>query len=79
MLAKGMTMLLAGASAFATSAASAQTAATEPVPSEQGETTASGDIVVTARRVNETLSDVPASITAFGAEAIGQANIQRAQ
>ncbi|WP_236697560.1 TonB-dependent receptor [Sphingomonas sp. Leaf357] len=41
--------------------------------------TASGEIVVTARRVNETLSQVPASITAFGAAEIGQANIQRAQ
>jgi len=40
---------------------------------------ADGEIVVTARRVNETLSQVPASITAFGAETIAQAGIERAQ
>jgi iron complex outermembrane receptor protein len=62
---------LAGFSATAllTGAASAQT--------EAG-SAESGDIVVTARRVNETLSEVPASVTAFSAETIRNANIQTA-
>ncbi|MGQ0590899.1 MAG: TonB-dependent receptor [Sphingosinicella sp.] len=38
-----------------------------------------GDIVVTARRVSELLSDVPASITAFTAQTIERANIQTAE
>jgi iron complex outermembrane recepter protein len=37
-----------------------------------------GDIVITARRVNETLSEVPASVTAFDADTIRAANIQTA-
>lgn len=41
--------------------------------------TADGDIVVTARRVQERLSDVPASITAFDTRQIDRANIQRAE
>ena len=40
---------------------------------------ADGDIIVTARRVTEKLSDVPASITAFDAAQIDRANIQRAE
>lgn len=85
MLAKGMTLLLTGASAWALSSAPAvaqtadpvQTTAPDAAPPEAD--AAPGEIVVTARRVNETLSQVPASITAFGAEAIAQSNIQRAQ
>jgi iron complex outermembrane receptor protein len=38
----------------------------------------SDEITVTARRVNERLSDVPASITAFSADLIDRAGIQRA-
>ena len=38
-----------------------------------------GDIIVTARRVNETLSNVPASITAFSAATIATKNIQKAE
>lgn len=86
MLARGMTLLLAGASAWALSAAPAWAQATDPVQAATPEPAAadaadaaSGDIVVTARRVNESLSQVPASITAFGAATISQANIQRAQ
>jgi iron complex outermembrane receptor protein len=85
MVAKGMTVLLTGASAWAlaTTPAFAQAAdpaqaAPESTPPEAA-SNAPGDIVVTARRVNETLSQVPASITAFGAEAISQSSIQRAQ
>ncbi|MEQ1548742.1 MAG: TonB-dependent receptor [Chakrabartia sp.] len=37
------------------------------------------EIVVTARRVNESLSDVPASITAFSADTIAKTGIQNAQ
>ncbi len=38
-----------------------------------------GEIVVTARRVNESLSQVPASISVFSADALEKSNIQRAQ
>lgn len=90
MLARGMTLLLAGASVWALSAAPAAAQAADPVQTAPEPATpetaapdtanaASGDIVVTARRVNESLSQVPASITAFGAATISQANIQRAQ
>lgn len=43
-----------------------------------GDAADSGEIIVTARRVNETLSEVPASVTAFTAETIQNANIQTA-
>lgn len=56
------------------SSASAQT----QVPNASPETDA-GDIVVTARRVNETASQVPASITAFSADLINKASITRAE
>lgn len=58
--------------------------ATPALAQEQAESAAAeeagqpGDIVITARRVNETLSEVPASITAFDAETIRAANIQTA-
>jgi iron complex outermembrane receptor protein len=45
---------------------------------EAAEAETSGEIVVTARRVSESLSDVPASITAFDAEAITRTGIQNA-
>ena len=63
------------AMALATGAASAQTAAPAPAANEEQ---GPSDIIVTARRVNETLNEVPASVTAFGAETIANANIQRA-
>ncbi len=85
MLANNMILLLAGTSmgALAVSPAAAQTADRAPVavapvaadPAADG----NGEIVVTARRVNESLSKVPASITAFDARTIANANIQRAQ
>ena len=82
----GKLSLLAGASILALHAAPAlaQTAATIP---DQGAAPATapgepqpsgGDIVVTARRVNERLSEVPASITAFSADTIEKADITRA-
>ncbi len=85
MVAKGMMLLLAGVSvgALSTTSATAQTAdpaqATAPQTPETSASSDPGDIVITARRVNETLAQVPASITAFGADTIAQANIQRAQ
>ena len=65
--------LFGGASLIALLAtpASAQT-----TPDKTG---ADGDIVVTARRIQEKLSDVPASITVFDAAQIDRANIQRAE
>ena len=52
--------------------AAAQTAAPAPVED-------SGEIIVTARRVAESLSKTPASVTAFGADTIAKADIQRAE
>src|SRR6476646_5776955 len=73
----GIGYWLGGLSAMAlvTGAASAQTATPAPAANEEQ---GPSDIIVTARRVNETLNEVPASVTAFGAETIANANIQRA-
>lgn len=54
--------------------AGAQTRPPETVPDSEP-----GDIVVTARRVSENVSQVPASITAFSADMIAKANITRAE
>lgn len=76
--------LLVGASALAFSAGAwAQTA--EPIPpageaaAAPEQQTESGEIIVTARRINESLSQVPASITAFSADTIEKAQITRAE
>ena len=74
---KTFACLLCGTAVLAISAlpAKAQTAptpATETLAAPDG-----GDIVVTARRTSEKLSQVPASITAFNADAIAKADIQR--
>lgn len=71
-------MLFAGASSLAIMAAptAAQTNDAPPAATPDDDI---GEIVVTARRVNETLSQVPASITAFDADAIDKAGIERAQ
>ncbi|HEX8445772.1 MAG TPA: TonB-dependent receptor [Sphingomonas sp.] len=79
-----MMPLLAGVSAmtFAITPAVAQTAPVDTSSSTdavQGTAGDPGDIVITARRVSESLVNVPASITAFGANTIAQAGIQRAQ
>lgn len=71
-------MLLLGASGSALLALPA-TAQVADSPEVAAPDAADGEIVVTARRVNETLSQVPASITAFGADTIAQAGIERAQ
>lgn len=44
-----------------------------------GASTTDGEIIVTARRMSETLANVPASITVHTAETIDRANIQRAE
>lgn len=54
-------------------------AGVQSVVADAGATGNDGDIIVTARRVSENLSDVPASITAFSAATIAIKNIQRAE
>lgn len=76
------TMLLAGTSCAALASPQVRAQVADPAaPASAGQSTPAdaGDIVVTARRVNETLSQVPASITAFDSRAIASTNIQRAQ
>lgn len=48
-------------------------------PDISGETGAFGDIVVTARRRDERLQDVPVSVSAFSAEALERSSIQSVQ
>lgn len=74
---KALGMLLAGISASAMLGSPAVAQSTEPAPSV-ATAPEPGDIVVTALRTNEVLSQVPASITAFGADTIARANIQTA-
>ncbi len=62
--------LLTGGSAFSSSAI-AQTAPSTEVDSDQG----LGDIVVTARRREENLQEVPIAVTAFSSEAIATKGI----
>ncbi|WP_404366760.1 TonB-dependent receptor [Sphingomonas sp. MMS24-J45] len=66
-------VLYAGAAlaAFAAAPVSAQTAPTE-APAAQEQDVADGDIVVTARRREETLLDVPIAVTAFSAARLEQ-------
>lgn len=73
-------LLLGVAGAALTSLpAMAQTAAEPSVAAAAAEPTDAGDIIITARRVNESLIDVPASITAFSAATIASKNIQKAE
>lgn len=66
------TLLLAGLSASALATPSfAQTATTEEADS--------GEIIVTARRQNERLIDVPASVTVLTAETLAKTGVQTAQ
>ena len=66
------------ASALIVSAAVAQDT-TAPVVATTTASDDSGEIIITARRINESLSDVPASVTAFSAATIEAKNIQRAE
>ena len=56
-------------------------ATSAPVAAQEGETAAEagfGDIVITARRVEERLQDVPATVSVFTADALAKAGIQKA-
>ncbi len=66
-------ILFVGASSLALLAMPAR-AQSSVSPADGGD-----DIIVTARRVNESLSEVPASITAFSADTISKAGIKNAQ
>jgi len=73
---------LIGVAAAALSAlpAAAQSVVADPVAGPAAAAaTDDGDIIITARRVNESLIDVPASITAFSAATIATKNIQKAE
>jgi len=61
-----------GAIAFAVPAAAQEAPATQPAAEEEG------GIVVTARRQSESVADVPAAITVFGAETLAKTGVQRA-
>jgi len=74
-------MLLAGISAAAliTTPALAQTqASTAPDAGQQASDADSGEIIVTALRGSDTLTRVPASVTAFSADTIEKADIKTA-
>lgn len=71
----GIVKLLTGGSVIAMSLVVAAPVSAQDAVDEA----ATGDvIIVTARRQNETLADVPASITAFGADAIAKTGIETA-
>lgn len=72
-----MLIALAGASVLAlTSTANAQEATAAPQASA-GEPTVLGDIVVTARRRNEVLQDVPVTVNAVSGQTLNKLNIRR--
>lgn len=54
--------------------ASAQSAPTDQAATEEEQ----GGIIVTARRQSESLQDVPAAVTVFGAETLAKTGVQRA-
>jgi iron complex outermembrane receptor protein len=72
----------ASLTALATAPSLAQ-APSDPPPSDppaaQGASTSSDEIIVTARRMSESLANVPASITVLTAETIDRANIESAE
>lgn len=61
-----------GAIAFASPAFAQSAPTTQPAAEEEG------GIVVTARRQSESVADVPAAITVFGAETLAKTGVQRA-
>ncbi len=72
--------LLLGVAALAlTAGANAQSVVSEPAAPASPTVGDDNDIVITARRVNESLIDVPASVTAFSAATIASKNIQKAE
>lgn len=68
---------VAGAASLALLAAASPAFAQASDPSVQANTTASDEILITARKRAESLQDVPASVTAFTAGAIEAAGIER--
>lgn len=72
-------LLLGVAGLALTAGASAQSVVSEPAATAAPTVGDDGEIIITARRVNEALIDVPASITAFSAAAIASRNIQKAE
>lgn len=75
------TILAGGAalgSVLCATPAMAQESAGERAESKDSESEDSGAIIVTARRQSETLSEVPAAVTVFTAEALQRTGIERA-
>jgi iron complex outermembrane receptor protein len=73
----GPSFFLAGVAAIAVSTGPALAQGAAPPPREAVVDT--GDIVVTARRLSETLSQVPASVTVLTADTLARANAQKAE
>lgn len=69
----------AGALSAGVQAQETSTSADAPAAAANEASPADGEIIITARRVNETLNNVPASVTAFSAATIQSRNIQRAE
>ena len=69
-----LTGVIAAALAFAAPAL-AQTAPADPASPDRDQATALGDVVVTARRREENLQDVPLSVTAYSSEALSERRI----
>ena len=61
-----------GAIALSSPALAQDAPASEPAAEEEG------GIIVTARRQSESLQDVPAAVTVFGAETLAKTGVQRA-
>lgn len=70
-------LVLASGAALGAIAVSAPVAA-QQTPADQSVAEEQGGIVVTARRQSESLADVPAAITVFGAETLAKTGVQRA-
>src|SRR3546814_2429350 len=70
--------LFAGVSLLTTVPVMAQDVAPAPAAAEEEMAVDSGEIVVTARRREERLQDVPVSVTAFSSEALQRSNISTA-
>ena len=75
MMVKFKTVFLSTAAALVVAGVSTPVAA-QSAPSEAEATPGPGEIIVTARRQNEKLQDVPASITVFTAQALEQSGIK---
>lgn len=72
----GFTAMPAFAQAAPSATPADQAAPAAPTPDPQAEAAnAPGDIVVTARRTNERLQDVPVAVTAFGGEQLAERRI----